>query len=103
MSLSPNIQAALRSNAELFLDIIPIRELLSPLSFRGILSRRQVEEIRHLNITQDMNDYLLNVLLNQRDDEGFYTLCQLLGENSVNAVKRFASKLLADANGNRTT
>lgn len=100
MRLNLNINGALERNAERFLKIIPIRELLSSLKFKGILSSRQVEEIKQLYITDDMNHYLLNVLLNHREDADFYTFCQILEENNVNAVKRFAVKLQNDANGN---
>ena len=49
-----------------------------------------------------MNDYLLDVLLNQRTDDDLYTLYQLLKENNVKVVKRLGAKLLADANGSIT-
>ena len=100
MSLSPDIKASLTENAESFIKIIPVRELLIPLRFKGVLSSRQVEEMKHLYITEDMNDYLLNILLDQREDQDFDTFCHILEENSVNAVKQFAAKLLSDANRN---
>ena len=94
MSLSPNIKASLQKNAHLFLKIIPVQDLLNLLQYKEILSDRHVEEIKRY-----MNAYVLNVLINQRGDKEFRTFCHMLEENGTDIVKRFAAKLLADANG----
>lgn len=99
MSLSPNITAALTGNSDRFLKVFPVNELLNSLQLKGILSYSQVEEIEHLQTTQNKNAYILKVLLNERDDEDFYLLCQMLKENNVNAVRRLGDKLLDHANG----
>ena len=99
MSLSPNIKAVLEGNAECFLDCFPIQELQHKLRYRGILSDRQVEEIKNEKIISDKRFYLLGILLKERDDKDFYELCQLLQENEVRTIKQFGDKMLNEAKG----
>ncbi|RDD36912.1 hypothetical protein TrispH2_011164 [Trichoplax sp. H2] len=96
---NPDIQAALDKNSDQFLKIVPIQELFTRLKMKKILSTRQVTDIKALTHTEDMNGRLLEILMEERTEEDFYTFCDLLKSNGVNVVKSFGAKLQDDAKG----
>ncbi|RDD35921.1 hypothetical protein TrispH2_012107 [Trichoplax sp. H2] len=95
--LKSKVQNALDTYEEEFIRIVPVDELVEPLKSKGILSSREVTDIKNLIHEDDKATKLLSILRDKRYNSDFLTFCQLLEKNSVIAVQKLGEKLLKQA------
>lgn len=72
-----------------FLSIVPADEILHDLKANNILSVIEAEKIRKEILNKrSKNELLFEILRNERSDNDFFKICQILNKSSVSSVKR---------------
>ncbi|RDD40155.1 Nephrocystin-3 [Trichoplax sp. H2] len=91
------VKKALDTYNKDFIRIVPVDELVEPLKSKGILSSREVTDIKNMIHKEDKAAELSSILRDKRDNSDFRKFCLLLENHSVNTVRKFGKKLLKKA------
>lgn len=91
------VQQALDKHGEEFIRCVPVDDLLFKLKIKGVISNREMTDIRKCPCKNEKAEKLFEILREQRQPNDFLIFCQSLMENTVTTVSDFGIMLLNEA------
>ena len=91
--LDLQLQATLDNFYDEFIEIVPTDEILFDLKIEGILSDREMDEIRNHVHKKDGTKQLFDILRRRCRQNDLQKFCRKLQKNQVRTIQKFGEKL----------